>query len=293
MMEKGEFTLPGGAFDAAGVRHQGGLLRALTGADEEWLLGQAASTRHAGLVTEVLARCVEQLGPDPVTRELVRDLGVGDRDYLLLRLRTLSFGAKLWRVVTCPMPGCAAKMDLDLVDEDLPVHERPAQASHRTTIAAEPALLVEFRVPRGREQEQVAALPSAAPEALRERLLEACVLRVRRDDDGAEVPFAALSPGGKDQIARAIEEVAPGVGLEAELVCPECGRGFDIELDPMALLIEEIARDGAALERELHLLAFHYHWSLGEMLGLTLPRRRRFLRLLVDELDARAGRAST
>ena len=39
-MEKGEFTLPGGALDAAGGRHQRGLLRALTGSDEEWLASQ-------------------------------------------------------------------------------------------------------------------------------------------------------------------------------------------------------------------------------------------------------------
>lgn len=292
MIETAEFSLPGGALDAAGECHRGGQLRPLTGGDEDWLHGLAPSTRQAGLVTDLLARCVVQLGPLPITADLMRDLSVGDRDYLLLKLREVTFGAALSRVLACPKPACDARMDLDLAISDFPVHERPSRASHRVQLDGHVdrmAFDVEFRVPRGREQELIAAQPTGSPDALRERLLASCVVRAVCADTGAESSFAALSPAGRRALAEAIEEAAPRIDLEVELVCPECGAPFDVAFDAAALLLDDLGASRAALERELHLLALHYHWSLGELLGLTRPRRQRFLRLLADDLGARTG----
>jgi len=63
MIETAEFTLPGGMLAPSGERHRDGCLRPLTGADEDWLHSLAPSTRHAGVVTELLARCVVRIGP--------------------------------------------------------------------------------------------------------------------------------------------------------------------------------------------------------------------------------------
>src|SRR5215467_781191 len=95
MTETIDFTLPGGIVDPAGRCHRDGRLRPLIGGDEDWLCSLAPATRHAGLVTELLARCVISIGPRRVTHELIRDLSVGDRDYLLLKLREATFGEKL------------------------------------------------------------------------------------------------------------------------------------------------------------------------------------------------------
>jgi len=46
----------------------------------------------------------------------------------------------------------------------------------------------------------------------------------------------------------------------------------------------------AGFERELHVLAFHYHWPLGDLMALTRPRRRRFLHLLSEQLGSRGER---
>jgi hypothetical protein len=40
------------------------------------------------------------------------------------------------------------------------------------------------------------------------------------------------------------------------------------------------------LFREVHILARAYHWSERDLLGLSLPRRRRYLMLLEEDRDA-------
>lgn len=290
MIETSVFRLPGGMIDAAGERHRDGWLRPLTGRDEDWLCSLAPATRQAGLVSALLARCVARIGPYDLTTELSRELTVGDRDYLLVKLCEATLDSRLPRVLACPQPGCGAKLDLDLTVDDFPVIEKPVALRHRIRLEGDGAALdVEFHVPRGHDQELVAASPLTEPEALRDRLLESCVARVVVAEGGSELPFAALSPTARHALARAIEEAAPRVDLDLELVCPECSASFELAVDPAAILLDELAAGRSVLERELHLLAFHYHWSLDDLLQLTRPRRRRFLQLLSEELGARGG----
>src|SRR5215510_6667604 len=113
MTETTDFTLPGGVLDSTGQCHRDGRLRPLTGNDEDWLYSLPLHTRHAGFVTELLARCVISIGRCPITHDLIRDLSVGDRDYLVLKLREASFGTQLLRVLHCSHTACGAKLDLD------------------------------------------------------------------------------------------------------------------------------------------------------------------------------------
>ena len=81
-------------------------LAALTGRDEE-LARRHIETTSAGLVTEVLSRCVRRLGDiSPVAPEIARQLLVADRHYLLLQLRQATFGDRVPANLFCPWPGC-------------------------------------------------------------------------------------------------------------------------------------------------------------------------------------------
>lgn len=290
MIETAGFTLPGGMVDAEGARHRDGWLRPLTGRDEDWLCSLAPTTRHAGLISALLARCVASIGPYDMTAELSRELTVGDRDYLLVKLCEATFGHRMSRVLVCPQPDCGAKLDLDLTVDDFPVIEKPVARSHRIRLDADGAALeVDFHVPRGHEQELIAASALTAPEALRDHLLASCVARIALCDGGDELPFTVLSSAARQTLAVAIEDRAPRIDLDLEMTCPACAVSFELAVDPAAVLLDELAAGRGALERELHLLAFHYHWSLDELLQLTRPRRRRFLQLLSEELGGRAG----
>ena len=54
--------------------------------------------------------------------------------------------------------------------------------------------------------------------------------------------------------------------------------------DPTAFFFEELRISAERLLREVHVLAFYYHWSESEILGLERDRRRAYLALLSDTL---------
>lgn len=266
------FTLPGGLLGSSGTRIRRGWLRPLNGADEEWIHGLPSDISQAAVVTGMLARCVRRIGQHRVTAGMARRLAVGDRDFLMLKLYQATFGDVLSLLPICPDRGCRAKMDLDLAVADIPIEERPVETSYRLALDGEPRTEIEFRLPCGADQERLATAKGVSAVALREMLLDGCTLSGDRP------------AGSSDALAEAIELRAPGVELEVELHCPECGHRFELDLDVAAIFLREVARRRAAFDREIHLLAFHYRWPLQELFSLTAPRRQRFVRLLGDEL---------
>ena len=81
-----------------------------------------------------------------------------------------------------------------------------------------------------------------------------------------------------------MHELAPPVDLEIEGACPECGAAFTATLPVAKFFISEL-RQAGGIEREVHCLAWHYHWSEADILSLTRSRRRRYLDLIDDELE--------
>src|SRR6266536_3297301 len=125
-----------------------------------------------------------------------------------------------------------------------------------------------FPLPTGADQEAAARLADAL-EAAVALLLERCV--------EAGAPARDLSP--------VMAELDPQAELVLTLACPACGDEFEVPFDAGDFLARELAgvRD---LERDVHRLALHYHWSEPEILALTVDRRRRYLELLAEELAA-------
>src|SRR5688500_16379214 len=104
------FMLPGGYADADCELFREVEVAPLTGRDEE-LIAQQPGARGA-LLTALLARCVLRLGPvGPVSEDLMRRLLVGDRQFLLLKLRQLTFGDDVQATVHCPWETCRQKID--------------------------------------------------------------------------------------------------------------------------------------------------------------------------------------
>jgi hypothetical protein len=119
-------------------------------------------------------------------------------------------------------------------------------------------------------------------------LLSRCLLSI----DGKppdEAAIAALSPEAREAISGEMERVSPRVEDTIEASCPECGQEFSTAFDSTALLVAGLYRRRREFNQAVHLLSFHYHWPLSEILRMTRERRQHYVRLLVDELDAAAG----
>src|SRR6185369_10660156 len=94
-----------------------------------------------------------------------------------------------------------------------------------------------------------------------------------------------LSPQVKLEIEKKMSELAPRAEIDVETECPECQHPLNTQIDVASLFLDEVAGGLDSLERDVHILAWHYHWSEDEILAMTRPRRRRYVALVQKEID--------
>jgi hypothetical protein len=280
-------TLPGGCW-LDDTCHREVRLRPISGSDEDYLLDAGNLLLPAHRATALIARCLERLGPrGPVTLETVRSLTVGDREALLLHLRHLTLGDHMQGVVDCPTSDCGEKMDLDLKVSDLllPPYE-DYRRSYEAAVADNGSdYRVRFRLPTGADQEDVAVVARTDSEAAGELLLYRCVESVTGEDGE---PVETLPPAVADRISDVMSELDPQAELTLSLTCPACERAFLAPFDTASYLFRELDGRVMRLYREVHLLAFYYHWSEAEIIDMPDRKRRLYLELLEEALTQEA-----
>lgn len=294
-MERMICRLPGGYIDGVGNIHQEAELKPLTGREEELLatqLGQPSAT----LVTTVLSRCVYRIGTlSPVTKAMARALLVGDRQYLLLKLRELTFGEQVRATLSCPWPDCGQRVDIDFQMSDMPVKSVEIKGLiydmtlSPDTVAnhdgEQKSCTVRFRLPNGGDQEMLSPLLVQNEAEALTQLLYHCVQSIGDNQELTLESIRHLSPPARLEIEKQMEALAPGVELTMEINCPECGRDFTAPFDLQDFFFGELRTSLDLLRREVHYLAFHYHWSETEIMNMTRDKRRGYIETLADEIE--------
>jgi hypothetical protein len=288
------FLLPGGYVDQDGELLREVELAPLNGRDEELLAAQQ-SNANAPLLTVLLSRCVLRLGHiRPVAEDLARRLLVADRQFLLLKLRQMTFGNQVQATVQCPWEACRKKVDIDFSLDDIPVHESEKKGPLYTRELSPEASFgnehgekcreVVFRLPNGEDQEAIArTIEKDETEALA-LLLARCIRRLGPLHDPGPEAIRRLSPFALAEIERHMEAAAPQVDLTLVAHCPECEREFVAPFDLPGFFLGECKTSRELLYREVHCLAYHYHWSEHEIMALPREKRRKYIALLADEL---------
>ncbi|MGW2826965.1 T4 family baseplate hub assembly chaperone [Streptomyces sp. NPDC001443] len=278
-------VLPGGYWDTAGRLHREFELATLTGREEE-LLADARSPRPAALVTEVLSRCLARLGDiSPVPPEVVRQLLVADRQYLLLRLRRATFGDRVGANLICPWPDCGRRVSIQFSVDSVPVEEARDRAPTHTTTTSDGTEIV-FRLPTGADQEELSDHLAVNEAGTLTALLARCVLRIGPQDGPPDhETVAALPAAVRAEIEQAMRERAPSVEQTLEAECAECGRSFLAPFDVHRFFFGELRTDAAALYQEVHYLAYHYHWSETEIMAMTRGKRHTYIDVLADAIE--------
>jgi hypothetical protein len=244
-----EVTLPVGHLDADGRLHRRATLRKMTGHEEALLADRKLRANGGKLVTELLNGCVRAVGDiAPAGRALLGSLTSADRNFLLLELRKLTFGAELEASYTCP-----ACRETSVVVEDLDTF--PVRASDGTGL---PEIVVRledgfddrakdcwydvlrFRLPVGSDEERVATIARDNAAKGTNALLARCLISVT--GDGEEMPdnrrealgtkvLSDLTMSDRARIERAFRDEMPGVDLTREFDCGSCGRPMRTSLD--------------------------------------------------------------
>jgi hypothetical protein len=267
------FMLPGGYVDETGVLHRDVVLHPLTGGDQAYLASLPPTTPSAAVITQLLARSIRRVGTlASVDATLVRRMLVGDREFLILKLRQITKGSRLHVALRCPLEACGKDLEISLALDAIPIEER---AVHGRIFSRElDAGRIEFRLPTGEDQESLAARSDRA--AAVSELLARCTLAV---------PMPLTMAEAAPLVEEAIERSAPRVDLEVEARCPECGHAFASMLDLAWLALSDLAGDPADIWHDVHILAWNYHWPESEILALTPRARRRYIDLITQELE--------
>ncbi|HBA55065.1 hypothetical protein [Syntrophorhabdus aromaticivorans] len=294
-MDSTTVHLPGGYIDEGGTLHREVEVASLSGREEEFLAHKQVKGAVA-LVTTVLSRCVRRIGAvGPVTEEMVRNLLVADRQYLLLKIRELTFGENVQANIFCPWPDCGARVDIDFSIRDIPIRESVQKGpAYRMDLSEDAAVVdgqglkyreVFFRLPNGADQEAVSPLLRDNEAKALSTLLGRCILGVGPMKNPGDELVRMLSPLARMEIEKEMEAVAPAVDLVMEARCPECGREFSIPFDLQDFFFGELKTSVDLLYREVHYLAYHYHWGEREIMEMSREKRRRYIEVLADEIE--------
>jgi hypothetical protein len=235
------------------------------------------------VVTALLSKCLKRVGrfqPAPVS--LVRELVVGDREFLMMRLRELTLGNRINAVLRCGNPDCGQEMDIALNLDELNSPERHlAQRIFTFAVTSErDRFEIEFRLPTGAHQEAAADSISNDDELAVVKLLAMTITTINGNSDIDVSSVAALPASVLKAIEARMEELAPLQTIELNAVCVECEQPFVSDFDVTSFFLAELQQYRRVLEREVHCIAWHYHWPEHEILSLTRAKRRRYIDLI-------------
>jgi len=282
-MEAVTVCLPGG-LRISGDWHREAVLRPLDGHDEAFLLQHGCALSAASRTTRLLARFLCRLGSLPaVTSETIRSLTIGDREALLLHLRRLTFGETVSCMLACP--DCADRLDLDLrVTELLLPPYGDASDHHEASVTAgNVPYHIRFRLPNGADQEQAAISAAITPDAAAMLVLRRCVQDItdaRTGEPVDDIPAELVDP-----VSDVMAKRDPQAEILLDLVCPACNAPFRTTFDIAEYFYRELLNREWDFYREVHLLAFHYHWSEAAILKLSRRTRSTYVELLSRALQ--------
>ncbi len=288
-------VLPGGVF-LDGNFYQEVKLHPPAGKEMELLANASSPCSLASVVTTLLTHCIHRIGPiTNINTRVVRSLLTGDRDYLILKLRQMTFGNKVEATLVCPNPDCGQKVDINFQISNIPIKpgkisslvftvKLPKQAAFKDNNGNK-HYRVEFRLPNGADQEELALLVEKDETEAVNKLLARCIGKIGKITEINQSLVEKLASPAREKIESAMEELAPQVEQDMETTCRECNHVFSFPFNISKFFLDEMKINLDQLYLEVHFLAFYYKWSESEILSMTNKKRRKYLELLGEHIE--------
>jgi hypothetical protein len=113
-------------FKEGELLHKEITIREMTGADEEAVAKPEVRGNSGKVITTLLSNCVLRIGGLEKGRmspakweDIIRKLYIGDRDYILLKIRELTYGNEMSVDTRCPF--CKSNLKLDFFLEEIEI----------------------------------------------------------------------------------------------------------------------------------------------------------------------------
>lgn len=246
-----EFELPIGYEDADGQVHRTAVLRKMTGRDEAIMADKRHRSNGARMISELLGNCLLRLGTiERPGFKTAQQLYSADRQYLLVKLREITFGAEMQATYSCATCNEATLLTEDLAELEvvrLPHGEVPEDIVVRledgyTDRNGEVYDLLVFRYPTGLDEERIAGTvrenTSRGKNALMARCLKAMgdMPTPQMEALGTAV-FNDMTLSDRNLVDRALNNGGPGINLRRPVTCGGCGRDYTAALDMSNFLV--------------------------------------------------------
>ncbi len=237
------FALPLGCYDSQGHFQKEVVLRKMTGQEELLMSEPELVSNGSKLVSELFRNCIVRLGTEsPVNQATIEEMSSVDRDFLLVKLRAITFGAEYAQVYSCP--NCAQRIWHKHNLEKIPLKNSSEDFSGEVRVVLQDGyedkgkvhqeLL--FRPPSGKDEILTSHLgqenPARAKNAILTRCLKGCgdMQKERYEALGTKI-FLDLTLPDLRLIDQAFMEQMPGLNLEEEIICSHCQESFLVGLD--------------------------------------------------------------
>ncbi len=239
-----------GYVDKEGNQFKRAVIREISGVEEEEL-GKPDIKNNAGRkINALLTGCVtrligendqvlerEQLGENKWA-DIMRKLFLGDRDYLVLKIREFSFGDEMTIDSICP--NCNNRLKVDFYTHEieiLPLNTDPFKIEFELPkgyMDAEGNIHTQgfMRLPNGKDQEIIDPIARRNEGIANTTLIARCVQELGDVKVNPQV-FRKLSSKDREYLIKTLADVVFGPRFILNVDCVECGRSFETGVHPI------------------------------------------------------------
>ncbi len=218
-----------------------GILRGMK-VKEERILTDRNLVKNGGQLDALLKACwLETLDSGPYSFEGAPDwkkVLLGDRFYVLLQIRALTYGPEYAFSLNCAQEGCRARFDWSLEIGELPVQalSKTSRASFQSDNRFETQLpdagtRLWFRLLTGEDELKLGRIKKNVPERLLSALLNYRLVEIEGVEQKDRKRFLEeLSLKDADFLMGEFDRVDCGVETSIDVECPECFSVQEVEL---------------------------------------------------------------
>ena len=213
-------------------------IRMMTGQDRV-LMANPKYRKNAGqLITALLYNCVLKIGGEEISKKDIMNLTTGDRDFILLMLRTISLpeGDVIHANMNCS--SCNEPLYVEFPIDEIDI----AKFSEKDFIIEDDKFIVhlknkkykvdvKMRLATGADQEKVSPLMDKNPIMANYRLYEECLVEWNGERDIFKMSFLQKQPTLiLDWIEKEYKKYMPGPDWNQKIDCEICGAETTLNL---------------------------------------------------------------